>query len=228
MKKLHNYLSTHKYFYLLLLFIPLQMWFQYNELTIVPKYFTQTLLDQRIPFIKEFTIPYVIWFLFVPFGVVYIGAYSKKDFYKLFIFLFGGMATANAIFVLFPNAQGLRPSIHASDPLSSLIKFMYSVDPPINVCPSIHVINTFAINSALQHSKEFKKSRIRKVSSNILTVLICLSTVFIKQHSVFDVLCGIVVASCFYIPLYVQPVRKFVRVRSIYHAKRKAINHEER
>ena len=94
MKKIHIFISQHKYFYLLLLLIPLQIWFQYLELTLIPQYMTQTQFDRKIPFIKEFVIPYLTWFVFVPYGVIYVGLHSKRDFYKLFVFLFGGMAVA--------------------------------------------------------------------------------------------------------------------------------------
>lgn len=208
MKSIYNFLSTHKHFYILLLFIPLQIWFQSLERFLIPKYITNIPLDNSIPFIKEFVIPYVLWFLFVPYAVIYTGLRSKREFYKLFIFLFGGMLISCTIFTLFPNAQGLRPKICASDPFSSLIKFIYATDTPTDVCPSMHVINSIAVNAALRHTNPFAEKESRKTIASVLTVLICLSTLFIKQHSIIDVICGIVIAVIFYIPLYALPNRK--------------------
>jgi hypothetical protein len=87
---------------------------------------------------------------------------------------------------------------------------VYATDTPTNVCPSVHVINSIAVNAALQHSEDFaREKRNGRLASHILTILICLSTVFIKQHSVMDVGWGIVTGMVFYIPLYVLPaIRK--------------------
>lgn len=207
-KKICGFLSRHRYLYLLLLFIPMQIWFDYLELTINPQYITSIDFDHKIPFIKEFVVPYLLWFLFVPFGVIYVGAHSKGDFVKLIIFLFGSMAIANIMFTVFPNAQNLRPVIRSDDPFSMLVKKIYLVDTPTNVCPSIHVINSIAVNSALQHSDAFSAKKFRKVFSSVLTILICLSTVFIKQHSILDVVIGIVISALFYIPLYILPIHR--------------------
>lgn len=204
-KKVRDFLSQHKYFYLLLLFIPLQIWFEFLELTIVPQYITDTAIDYKIPFIKEFVVPYLLWFIYVPFGLLYTGIHSRKDFIKLFLFLFGGMLAAYTIFTFFPNAQSLRPTIIQNDPFSILVKFIYIADTPTNVCPSVHVINSIAVNAALQHSDAFSKDRLRKWISLILSLLICLSTVFIKQHSVLDVISGTCIGALFYFLLYILP-----------------------
>lgn len=209
MKTIRDYLAQHKYLFLLLLMIPILIWFQCLELTIRPQYIMHTALDDRIPFVKGFVVFYVLWFLYVPFGVIFTAAYSKKDFLKLFVFLFSGMAVANAAYMIFPNAQNLRPAVIGNDPFALLVRLIYSRDTPTNVCPSMHVINTVAIDAALRHSEQFSQKKYRCVLSFIFAVLVCLSTVFIKQHSVLDVVGGLIVSACFYIPLYIiEPLRE--------------------
>lgn len=205
MKNIRNLIGRNRHFAILLLMIPLQIWFQYLEINLQPLYMTQTVLDVHIPFIREFVIPYVLWFAYVPFGLIYLGLHSKRDFYKLFLALCGGMAVANVIFSVFPNAQGLRPAIHSDDPFSMLIRFIYATDTPTDVCPSLHVMNTVAVNAALQHSATFSKKRYRKTLSSVFALLVCLSTVFIKQHAAVDVFSGVIVAAAFCIPLYIVP-----------------------
>jgi membrane-associated phospholipid phosphatase len=191
------------------------MWFDYLELTLTPQYITSIDFDNQLPFIKEFVVPYLLWFLFVPYGVIYVGIHSKSDFFKIVVFIFGNMVVANIVFTVFPNAQNLRPVINSDDPFSMLVKWIYSVDTPTNVCPSIHVINSIAVNAALQHSDAFSAKRFRKTASSVLTILICLSTVFIKQHSILDVICGIATAALFYIPLYILPVHRLQNKRNM-------------
>ncbi len=209
LKMIRSYLSHHKYLFLLLLLIPILIWFQCLELVIRPKYIMHTAFDDKIPFVKEFVVFYVLWFLYIPFGVLFTAATSKKDFLKLFVFLFGGMTVANVAYMIFPNAQNLRPVLTGTDPLSSLVRLIYSKDTPTNVCPSMHVINTIAVDAALRHSEKFSEKKYRCAASFTFAVMVCLSTLFIKQHSILDVVCGTVVAACFYVPLYIlQPRRE--------------------
>lgn len=71
-----------------------------------------------------------------------------------------------------------------------IVRFLRTIDPPRNVCPSIHVSSTVAIHLAICCSEEFGENRKMKMLSRVITVGISLSTVFIKQHSVIDVFWG--------------------------------------
>ena len=209
MRNFRKFLSEHKHLYSLLLLVPILIWFKYLERALVPEYFIHAVLDDRIPFVKEFVVPYLIWFPYIAYGVIFTGIYSRRDFYKLLVFLACGMSVAYTVYMIYPNAQNLRPVITKKDPFSLLVKMVYATDTPANVCPSVHVINSIAVNAALQHSEDFaRKIKNGRIASHILTILICLSTVFIKQHSVLDVGWGIVTGMVLYIPLYALPAIK--------------------
>lgn len=202
MKSIKVFMSQYKHFYMLLLLLPLLAWFKYCEAVLVPKYIMHSTLDDKIPFIKEFVIPYIIWFFYVAYGVVYTGIHSKQDYYKLYIFLAGGLSVCYALYMLFPNAQDLRPVVNGNNPFSNLVKFIYRADTPTNVCPSIHVFNTIAVDAALKNSSSFRTKKYGMAISSTLAVLICLSTLFIKQHSIIDAIAGTILALIFYIPIY--------------------------
>ena len=70
------------------------------------------------------------------------------------------------------------------------MRFLRSVDPPNNVCPSIHVSSTVAVHLTICHAASERNKKPIRTLSWIVTILICLSTMFIKQHSLVDVLCG--------------------------------------
>ncbi len=208
MKNIKQFLSQNRHFYLCLLIIPLLIWFKYLEITIVPRFIMHTALDDKIPFVKAFVLPYLIWFPYMIYGVIYAGLHSKKDFFKVLIFLGGGMTVAYIAYMVFPNAQSLRPVITANDPYSLLIRFLYFTDTPTNVCPSIHVMNAIAIHASLYHSEAFRAKKYGRLASAFIMIMICLSTLFIKQHSIVDVVCGILVSIVFYWPLYQLPKSK--------------------
>ena len=65
------------------------------------------------------------------------------------------------------------------------------MDTATNVLPSIHVFNSVAMCVAFRESDRLKNSRMVQRVSFTVTVLIILSTMFVKQHSVIDVLAGL-------------------------------------
>lgn len=204
-KWIYNFIATHKHYFWLLALLPVFFWFKYLEANLDPEYIIYSPLDDKIPFASVFVVPYVLWFFYVAFAILYTGLYSKHDFFRLIIFLGLGMSFAYTFYMFFPNAQNLRPEITQTDVFSRLVKYIYATDTPTNVFPSVHVINSIAVSAALHHSKAFAKIRFARPVTHILTIIIFMSTVFIKQHSILDVFAGIFVGALLYIPLYLLP-----------------------
>lgn len=151
--------------------------------------------DQWIPFREWFLIPYTFWYFYLAAMVVYTFLYDVEIFRKLMHYLIFTTAAALAAYVLFPNRQLLRPEVFPRENLLTRgIGILYQVDNPCNVCPSLHVMHAFAVSSAGSRAKGLQ-SRLWQWIFGICTGLICLSTVFIKQHSILDGLVGILI--CF-------------------------------
>jgi hypothetical protein len=110
------------------------------------------------------------------------------------------------LYMLFPNAQNLRPDITSNDIFTRMVKHIYETDTNTNVAPSIHVLNSIGVHIALVNCEEFKKqSRIWHWLSLISAVLICLSTVFIKQHSIKDGMWAMLLVMVLYLAIYTVP-----------------------
>ncbi|ABW19506.1 hypothetical protein Clos_1968 [Alkaliphilus oremlandii OhILAs] len=197
--------NDYKHFALLSLYGVLYLWFYYLERTVVPEYDMFSPLDHKIPFIKEFVIPYLFWYIYMAFGFVYLGIVSKKDYYRLFLFMFIGMSVCYAVYGIFPNGQSLRPVITGDDIFSRTMKYIYATDTPTNVAPSIHVLNSIAIHIGLMGYEPFKKNRGLKLVSLIIMVTISASTVLVKQHSILDGIWAIALSIVLYVGIYVVP-----------------------
>lgn len=162
-------------------------------------------LDDYIPFNEIFIIPYYLWFLFILCTVTYFFLTSKEDFYKVTAFLFIGMTICLIIYTIWPNGQNLRPDLSTIGRDNILIKFvdaLYATDTSTNVCPSIHVFNSIGANIAIHRSEALKKYRWLRIGSTVLTILISLSTMFLKQHSAFDVIAAITLSIIMYFLVY--------------------------
>lgn len=184
-------------------------WFLYLE-THVPKdyYLIHSPLDDRIPFIEYFIVPYLLWFIFIAVMVGYFFFTNKKGFYQLCAFMFTGMTIFLIICTVFPNGLDLRPDTFIRDNIfTDLVRFVYRQDTPTNVLPSIHVFNTLSVIFAVAHDRALRHSKYVKSFIYIFGLLIILSTMFLKQHSVTDVFAAMVIAGIIYPFVYV-PARK--------------------
>ena len=158
-----------------------------------------------IPFCEYFVIPYIMWFGYVAFGIAFTALHDKKEFYRLCAFLYTGMTVFLVISTLYPNGHNLRPYYFTHHNMfTALCEWLYSTDTPTNLFPSIHVYNSLGIHFAVMHSSYFKDKKHVQHASLVLCVLIILSTMFIKQHSVFDVSTAFMLAFVMYNVVYIK------------------------
>ena len=148
-------------------------------------------LDDRIPFCEYFLIPYLFWFVFLAGIHVYTLLYDTESFKKLMKFIIVSYSVAMLIYILFPNCQELRPVIFERDNIfTHFIERFYQFDTNTNVCPSIHVIGSVAVMLCAWNSRHFSTAGWR-IAFGLAALLISISTVFLKQHSVVDIIAAI-------------------------------------
>ena len=204
MKKFIGFLKKNKHFLLLLyacIYIP---WFCYLEKTVTTKFHViHMTLDEYIPFCEFFIIPYYLWFVYMTVSILYIAFTDGPSCWKMGTFLITGMTVFLFISTVYPNGHLLRPDTFARDNIFvDMVKKLYSTDTPTNLFPSIHVYNSLGIHFALTHCEGLKNRKWIKLGSFILMVSIILSTMFLKQHSTFDVLTAFALAAFMYSVCY--------------------------
>ncbi len=164
-------------------------------------------LDDKIPFCEYFVIPYFCWFAYVAGFVVYFIFVDKESYWPMFWFLVTGMTLFFFFFFVYPNGHELRPEQFPRDNVfTRMIANLYQTDTATNILPSIHVYNSIGIQIAVQKSRRLSRHRGVQIVSGILCVSIILSTVFIKQHSMVDVISAFVLAAVLYVLIYVLHV----------------------
>ncbi len=188
----------------IIIYAPIYLyWFIYIEHHKFSHYaIIHTAIDDYIPFIEVFIIPYYMWFLYVSLTLLFfMVSFDASDYYKNFFFLATGMTVFLVISTLFPNMHHLRPAVMPRDNIfTDLVKVIYNSDTPTNLWPSIHVYNSIGTMIAVHHSKRFNK--LGTIIMDIIGFLIIISTVFVKQHSVYDVITACIMAIVFYIAFY--------------------------
>ncbi len=145
-----------------------------------------SVIDDIIPFCEVFVIPYVFWYALIVFSLLWFALYNTKNFVALQKYIITTQLVAMAIYIIYPTKQELRPAIDClpDNFFGSIIELLYTVDTPTGVCPSLHVAYSLGIASVW--TKEKGAHPLWKAFVAVVVILICLSTMFIKQHSAVD------------------------------------------
>ena len=207
--------QKYKYF-LWLLYIPAYFisFFALEKRNDVAFHYIHSSIDDSIPFCEYFIIPYYLWFAFIFVSVGLFIIYDFEGFKKLAWFLALGMTAFIIICYFWPNALQLRPSaadLSKNNICAKIVRYLYKTDTPTNVFPSIHVYNTLCVETAILKSRLRKKHPLVTVFVVILSILIIAATVFLKQHSIIDVIGAFGMAFLFYLPIYLPGDLKKMR-----------------
>lgn len=212
-ENLKEWISVHKYCYAILYLVFYLVVFFVLDFTMEPKYILHCALDDRIPFCEYFIVFYFVWYPAFFLSLVWYMLCDKWDFQQLWFIMFNGITFCLICYVLFPNGLNLRKEVPNRNVFCVLVNLVRGVDAPVNVCPSIHVSSSVSIALVTAKSKLFTEHRGRKAAIILLMLLISISTLFVKQHSVIDVVCGAAVSLVLYVIAYHTNWRRLLKGR---------------
>lgn len=171
-----------------------------------------TAIDEKIPIIPAFSIIYLGCYLFWVLNYALAGRSGKDYFYNFVTNIFLGYLISGFIFCIFPTYIE-RPSLDTvPDTLGKLLMtYVYNTDTPVNLFPSMHCQISWYCYLAVRNQKGIYKWY--QHTSLIIAILVCISTVVIKQHYLIDVVAGVLIAEFTYritlnysLGKYVQPL----------------------
>ena len=174
-----------------LIYMPWFIWLESRAN--LPYHVIHVQLDDVIPFSEVFIVPYLLWFVYVAAVFVYLFFQfdKKKEFYQYCIFLFTGMTLFLVVSTVYPNGHLLRPaSFERHNIFTFAVQMLYRTDTATNIFPSIHVFNSIAAHVAVAKNRKLGGNIWIRGGSFLLMVSIILATMFLKQHSVLDVIAG--------------------------------------
>jgi len=153
----------------------------------------QFVFENSIPFVPNAIIIYLLIFPFLLAPVFIVKKYA--DFIEVLAIYAVLVVVSLATFFAFPTTMA-RPSIPAGGFIGRLFSVIWAVDGPHNLFPSLHVSSV--VFAALVNGFFCPKA---KLPSWLGAVLISVSTLFVKQHALVDVLGGAVFGASAYILL---------------------------
>lgn len=189
--------SIHPLFYIIVLILITPIYSVLNQI-VADAVDVVTVVDTWIPFVKEFIIPYLLWYPFIYGALVYFCFVDRKQYFIALSSVIVGKIICFIIYFFWQTTVP-RPIVTGEDVFSNLVRFVYSMDQPVNCLPSIHVLTTFIMMIVVYKRKEQHIWEYRIV--NTMGILIILSTMFTKQHAILDVIAGIAVAIAVYVSM---------------------------
>lgn len=208
--KFRELVRRYKHAWVFLYIFIYMPWFLFLEKHVTTDYHViQISLDEYIPFIEYFIIPYLLWFAFIIAAFLYFFFADVPGFYRLAGFMFTGMTVFLIICTIFPNGQDLRPVVFERDNIFvDMVRTLYRADTCTNVFPSLHVFNSLSVCIAVSECEKLRRHKGVRVGTYILAGLIILATMFLKQHSVLDVAGAGVMAYVLYQFVYAPQKRR--------------------
>lgn len=171
-------------------------------------------IDDFIPFCEFFVIPYYFWFVFMVGMLVYSLLFNIETFKKYMWYIILTYSITMFIYAVYPTSQSLRPiSFARHNIFTTIVTMLYSFDTNTNVCPSMHVIGSFAVLLAAWNDKNLSSPRLR-LCFVLITVAISMSTLFLKQHSIVDVITAIVLCYICYPIVFKRKSESFAQERT--------------
>lgn len=171
-ERIFNFIKKYKHAWVFLYALIYMPWFMYLEkhITVHSEYHViHSALDNKIPFVEYFIVPYLLWFVFIAVVFLYFFFTDVNGFYKLAKLSFIGMTIFLVVSTLFPNGVALRPIVFPRDNIfTEMVKMLYMADTPTNVFPSLHVFNSLAACIAIYESRELRKHKLLSMSAFIL------------------------------------------------------------
>ena len=151
-------------------------------------------IDNIIPFVPHFIYIYNIFYPFVFIVLYYVFCNDKEKYYQGIMAGIIGYLLSDIIFLVYPTIM-IRPDVvyNKLDYLTGLIIMItYSIDnPPLNCFPSIHCLFCFQVIYTTIISRNINK--FKKIIITLISLLIIISTVLVRQHYFYDILGAFIV-----------------------------------
>lgn len=175
------------------------------------KHYNLTLpIDKAIPVIPDFAIIYLGCYLFWIVNYILIARQSEEHCLRFVTADMISRLVCGMFYLILPTTN-IRPELTGQGLGVSMLLFIYSVDAPTKLFPSIHCLVSWFCFIGIRGRKNIPK--LYRIFSCVFALLVCASTQFTKQHYIVDVIGGILLAEgTYYLAFHTQIYRypKFV------------------
>ena len=195
MKKLRNLrwpVPSYAHLPLILCFATMMCAYYFPRLIDVQPRFDFVLpIDEKIPLIPLFSYIYIPAYAYWALSYIYVSRFSKELTDRLFVSDLIGQIVSLTCFLILPSELA-RPSVEEVSGIGAwLTKIVYMMDEPNNLLPSLHCFVSYISFRPLVAKGAPKSKPVVLISSFVYSALVCLSTLFTRQHVILDLITGL-------------------------------------
>ncbi len=153
-----------------------------------------TSLDRMVPLVPWWMYIYFGCYLFWVVNYIMVARIHKDDPSKFYRFVTTDMMSrviCGLFFFLMPTTN-VRPEVVGTTFADDLLRFLYQIDQPANLFPSIHCLVSWMCYIGIRGNK--KVPAWYRGFSCIFALLVVISTQTTKQHYIVDAVAGLLIA----------------------------------
>ncbi|MCF0133530.1 MAG: phosphatase PAP2 family protein [Blautia sp.] len=154
-----------------------------------------TSLDRRIPMVSWMIVIYVGCYVFWVVNYAIAVKAEEKESMRFLTAHIIGETVCFLCFVMLPTTMQ-RPEITGTTFFENLMQYIYRLDSPDNLLPSIHCFASWMCWIGVRKHKKVPKWY--RYASLIIAAAVCISTLTVKQHILWDVIAGVALAEASY------------------------------
>ena len=154
-----------------------------------------TVIDEMIPFLPWTVSIYFGCYVFWGINYCWWAFRKESERTRFFSADFIAKAISFVIFLLLPTTN-VRPDIADTDVWGAMMKFLYTIDAPDNLFPSLHCLVSWLCWVGIRKNKSVPP--LYRHLSLVAALAICISTLTTRQHVIADVIGGIILAELCY------------------------------
>lgn len=152
-------------------------------------------LDGRIPLIPAFSYVYILAYVFWTVNYILIARQGREVCVRLFAADMFSKAVCIVCFFAIPSTIAQPPREEITGLGAWLLRIVYSMDEPDNLLPSMHCYLSYLAWRPMLNAEVRKGIPVGyRVFSLAAALLVCLSTLFTRQHVVLDFVTGVALA----------------------------------
>lgn len=176
------------------------------------KHYDLTLpIDRAVPLVPAFASVYLGCYIFWIVNYILIARQGEEHCIRFATADMMSRLICGAFYLLMPTTN-IRPAVTGSGLWETTLLFIYSIDSPTRLFPSIHCLVSWFCYIGIRKQKNVPKAY--RIFSCFFALLVCVSTQLTKQHYIVDVIGAILAAEgtywlAFHTQIYQYPKKLF-------------------
>ena len=164
-------------------------------------------VDRMVPVIPAFSVIYIGCYLFWIVNYIMITRMNRSHCYRFILADVMSRLVCGFFYIVMPTTN-VRPVVNGTDIFSQMLRWVYQIDDPTRLFPSIHCLVSWNCYIGVRNIKEYPVSF--KNMAAVIAVMVFISTLVTKQHVIADVISAVAISEVCWLVVNKTGVYRFL------------------